>query len=176
MSFIQMLRHATAADHQAVDDRYGGFRLDDVGDYRSFLQAHARALPAVEAVLLGDTTLPTWRPRTGLLVDDLAAMAGAAPQPLAFQAWTPAARWGALYVIEGSRLGGQLLARRVPAGLPSAYLSARHLPGEWRALLAAVEAQGATESDAWRAAAVEGARACFALYGAAAVAPNEASG
>lgn len=172
MSFVQMLRLATAADHQAVDDRYGGFRLDDAADYRAFLQAHARALPAVEAVLRGDPDLPAWRPRTGLLAGDLSAIGGAMPRSLRFDAPTSAARWGALYVIEGSRLGGQLLARNVPAGLPSTYLSARHLPGEWRTLLATIEAQAAAESDTWREAAVHGARACFALYGAAA-APDD---
>lgn len=129
MSFVQMLRLATAADHQAVDDRYGGFRLDDAADYRAFLQAHARALPAVEAVLRGDPDLPAWRPRTGLL-----------------------------------------------AGLPSTYLSARHLPGEWRTLLATIEAQAAAESDTWREAAVHGARACFALYGAAAAPEDDGRG
>jgi heme oxygenase len=169
MSFVQMLRLATAADHQTVDDRYGGFRLNDAADYRSFLQAHARALPAVEAALREDAELPSWRPRTALLMDDLRAVGGEVPPPLAFDAATPATRWGALYVIEGSRLGGQLLARSVPAGLPSAYLAARHLSGEWRALLAAIEVRAGAESDAWRFAAVQGAKACFALYRDAAV-------
>ena len=85
-----------------------------------------------------------------------------------------AGRWGALYVIEGSRLGGQLLARSVPTGLPVAYLSSRHRPGEWRALLAAIEARGSEGGEAWRAAAVAGAQATFALYGEAATATRAA--
>ena len=172
MSFVQSLRAATAVDHQGVDDRFGGFVLDDVGDYRRFLLAHARALPAVEAALAadggdGDDGLPTWRARAGLLAEDLARLGAAMPLPLPF-AVGGAARWGALYVIEGSRLGGQLLARGVPAGSPLAYLAARHQSGEWRALLGAIDVRAAAADDAWRTAAIDGARATFALYGVAA--------
>ncbi|MCU6454383.1 biliverdin-producing heme oxygenase [Sphingomonas sp. A2-49] len=170
MSFVQMLRAATAVDHQRVDDRFGGFTLDDADDYRRFLLAHGRALPAVEAVLAqaGDEeALPSWRPRTALLAADLAALGQPLPVPLAFEARGPA-RWGALYVIEGSRLGGQLLARAVPAGLPASYLAARHAAGEWRALLAALDVRAAAGGAEWAAAALAGAQATFALYGRAA--------
>jgi heme oxygenase len=163
MSFVQMLRAATAADHDRVDARFGGFVLDDEADYRRFLVAHARALPAVEIALAADFGLPAWRRRTDLLASDLAGMGQAMPVPLAFAA-DGAARWGALYVIEGSRLGGQLLARGVPEGLPATYLAARHSSGEWRALLGAIETRAGTENDVWREAAVAGARATFALY------------
>ena len=175
MSFVQLLRAATAEDHQAVDVRFGGFALDDQDDYGRFLIAHARALPAVEAALRrpdadgGAAALPDWRPRTESLAADLVALNLALPAPLAFDV-AGAGRWGALYVIEGSRLGGQLLARSVPTGLPVAYLSSRHRPGEWRALLAAIEARGSEGGEAWRAAAVAGAQATFALYGEAATA------
>lgn len=163
MSFIQMLRAATAADHDLVDARFGSFVLDDAADYRCFLVAHARALPAVETALATGSELPEWRRRTDVLADDLAAMGEAMPAPLAFTL-DGAARWGALYVMEGSRLGGQLLARGVPSGLPAAYLAAQHGSGEWRALLNAIEAQAGAADAAWRDAAVAGARATFALY------------
>ncbi|GAA0671222.1 heme oxygenase [Sphingomonas insulae] len=170
MSFVQALRAATASDHDAVDAAFGSFALDDAAGYRRFLVAHGRALPTVEAMLdrAGDDDLPAWRPRSALLARDLAALGLAMPVPLALALTDGPALWGALYVIEGSRLGGQLLARSVPAALPSAYLSARHLPGEWRALLAAIEARAAASDDAWRDAAVAGARATFALYARAA--------
>lgn len=172
MPFIAMLRAATAADHDSVDARFGALRLDDAGDYRRMLRAHARALPAIEATLAEPEgeggAMPAWRARTTALRDDLAALGDAVPPPLAFVAPTDAARWGALYVAEGSRLGGQLLARTVPAGLPSAYLSARHQPGEWRALLDALEQRAARADEAWREAAIAGARATFTLYAHAA--------
>jgi heme oxygenase len=170
MSFIQQLRAETAADHDRVDSLYGGFALDDAADYRRMLTAHAAALPGVEAALAAADDLPAWRPRTALIAQDLAAMGVAMPAPAAFAAADDASRWGALYVIEGSRLGGMLLARSVPAGLPSAYLGASHQPGEWRGLLAALEARAASAGEAWRQGVLAGARACFALYAAAVLA------
>lgn len=47
----------------------------------------------------------------------------------------PAAITGALYVIEGSRLGGRFLARQVGEGLPRRYLSPGERPPSWPALL-----------------------------------------
>ena len=166
MSLVQLLRRETTADHEAVDARYGGFRLNDRGDYARFLLAHARALPAVEAALANDPVLPAWRERTTLLAADLAALDATMPACLPFAA-DDAGRWGALYVIEGSRLGGALLARSVPAGWPARYLGAKHLSGEWRGLLAALDEQGQGATEAWRSAVVDGARRTFALYGAA---------
>lgn len=164
MSFVQHLRHATAADHRTVDARYGGFRLDDTDDYRCFLMAHGRALPSIEAALAGTSGLPAWRPRSALLAGDLASLGVDLPQPLGVTLDAEAERWGALYVMEGSRLGGQLLARAVPKGLSSSYLSAVHHKGEWRALLTAIDARAIAAGEAWRAAATTGARAAFALY------------
>lgn len=169
MSFVQSLRAATASDHDQVDATFGGFALDDAAGYRRFLLAHGRALPAVEAALVGSgDALPAWRSRTADLTSDLAALGEVMPLPLHFRIANEAESWGALYVIEGSRLGGQLLARSVPAGLPSAYLSARHLSGEWRALLAGLDARAEAGDDDWRSAATAGARATFALYARAA--------
>jgi len=73
-----------------------------------------------------------------------------------------AAGWGAMYVVEGSRLGGILLSRSVPEGMPSAYLGSKHLSGEWRALLAAIDDEPA--DDAWVERAIVGAKAAFDLY------------
>jgi len=160
--FHAALRAATAADHAAVDSAYGGFDLTDPDDYASFLTAHARALPAIETALVTAGEIG-FRPRAHLLAQDLAALDLDMPAPLPIAPPTsPAARAGMLYVIEGSRLGGGLLARQVPANLPSAYLSATHLSGEWRALLARLD--GEADAAAWRAEAAESARATFALY------------
>jgi heme oxygenase len=169
MSFVQSLRAATASDHDRVDATFGSFALDDVAGYRRFLLAHGRALPAVEAALeRAGYDLPAWRTRTAALAADLAALGEIMPPPLDFTVANEAESWGALYVIEGSRLGGQVLARSVPAGRPAAYLSARHLSGEWRALLAGLDSRAAAGDDDWRRAATAGARATFALYARAA--------
>lgn len=162
---VARLRAHTAAAHDAVDAAFGAHDLTNRVDYRRFLLSHALALPAAEAAFAACTDLPSWRERTSLLAADLRELDAPIPAPLAFD--LPAgdgAAWGALYVTEGSRLGGVMLARGVPATLPSRYLSARHESGEWRALLAAIDARGAAEDDAWVDAAIAGADACFALY------------
>lgn len=165
---IDRLRRHTRPQHDIVDAAFGAYRLDDRAAYAAFLHAHARALPAVEAVLAGHQ-LPGWRMRTPLLAADLADLGGAMPPPLPFA--LPAgdgAAWGALYVIEGSRLGGTLLARGVAPDLPGRYLGARHQPGEWRTLLAAIDDEGARRPADWTDAAIAGAGACFRLYADAA--------
>ncbi|WP_203309565.1 biliverdin-producing heme oxygenase [Sphingomonas beigongshangi] len=174
MSFVATLRKATAADHDAVDAGFGVFRLDDATDYGLFLVAHAQALHVVETALAGDSTLPAWRPRAALLAADLAALGLAmpAPAPAIAPPDDPDGRWGALYVIEGSRLGGRVLAKTVPSALPTAYLAAVHEQGEWRTLLAAIDARGAASDDRARAAIIRGARQTFALFAAAALAAH----
>lgn len=168
MSAHAALRAATAPNHEAVDQAFGSFDLADAGAYGRFLTAHARALPAIEAALAGIAGVPPIRPRTPLLHADLAALGLAIPDPLPFAA--PADRataFGAAYVIEGSRLGGGMLARRVPPGLPHAYLSATHEPGEWRAFGQALDA--ASEGDpVWLDRAIAAARTVFDLYAEAA--------
>jgi heme oxygenase len=163
---VARLRAATASDHDAVDAGFGRYDLTDPREYRAFLIAHARALPAVEAWLRRISGLPAFRDRADLLAADLTALGEAMPAPMTFDPLrSAAAGWGAMYVVEGSRLGGIMLSRTVPAGMPSAYLGAKHLPGEWRELLAAIDAQSA--DDAWIAAAIAGAKAAFDLYGRA---------
>lgn len=162
MTAIDRLRAATGPDHDAVDAAFGRFDLTDRGDYAAFLTAHARALPAVEAALERFDALPMPPHRREALAADLAALGIAMPEPLPFALADADAAWGALYVTEGSRLGGIMLAGRVGAGLPSAYLSARHEKGAWRALLAAIDAAVTTPDAIDRA--VAGARATFALY------------
>lgn len=164
-STVQRLRAQTGPAHDAVDAAFGGHDLGDRAAYARFLTAHARALPAAEAVLGDRDGLPGWRRRTALLAADLGDLGVAMPEPLPFTLPDRAgADWGALYVTEGSRLGGIMLARGVPDEFPARYLSAKHLAGEWRALIAAIDAAGAAGGDAWVEGAIAGAEACFALY------------
>jgi heme oxygenase (biliverdin-IX-beta and delta-forming) len=73
-----------------------------------------------------------------------------------------AARWGALYVLEGSRLGGAYLEKRVAPGLPRTYLGARHEQGAWRRILGSLD--HADTGPAWREQALAGARATFGAF------------
>jgi heme oxygenase (biliverdin-IX-beta and delta-forming) len=52
---------------------------------------------------------------------------------------SPAQIAGALYVVEGSRLGGRFLARQLPRGFPRAYLDADQASEKWRNLLDRLE-------------------------------------
>ena len=89
------------------------------------------------------------------------------PEPLTLDlSDDDAARWGALYVTEGSRLGGVMLARQVGEGLPKAYLQSGFGPGEWRNFRDALDA--AAGDDDWIDRAVAAADLVFALYGEAA--------
>ncbi len=163
LSTVARLRAATASDHDAVDAGFGRYDLSDADDYRAFLIAHAKALPAVEAWLAAIPGLGAVRSRETALAEDLAALGEHMPAPMPFDV-TPsaAAGWGAMYVVEGSRLGGIMLSRSVPEGMPSAYLGSKHLSGEWRALLAAIDEEPA--DDAWIEQAIVGAKAAFDLY------------
>jgi heme oxygenase (biliverdin-IX-beta and delta-forming) len=168
MSAHTIVKARTAAAHARVDAAFGRFDLGHRESYVRFLQAHGRVVPAVEAAL-GQGWLPDWRPRTACLERDLAAFGHTLPLPIARALPSGAAeRFGLLYVLEGSRLGGRLLLRRVGAGLPARYLASVHRPGEWRAFTRALDARAAAEDGAWVEAMVAGALYGFALYGAAA--------
>ncbi|WP_322963095.1 hypothetical protein [Sphingomonas fuzhouensis] len=150
-----------------MDAAYGAYRLDDRESYTAFLMAHARALPVVEDWLAAHEVGFPWRSRREALAADLAALGRDMPAPLPFDLTDDdAARWGALYVTEGSRLGGVMLARQVGEGLPRAYLESGFGPGEWRDFRHALDA--AAGDDAWVDRAVAAADAVFALYGRAA--------
>lgn len=157
------LRAETRSDHDRVDAAFSRFDLTRRDGYARFLVAQARVLPAVEALLDPGGLMPGWRGRTAALRQDLRDLAIAPPASI-----TPlipdghAARWGALYVLEGSRLGGAVLARRVPDGLPAAFLGAAHRPGAWRDLLARLDALELSGPELVQA--VAGAKAVFAAF------------
>jgi heme oxygenase len=169
MSAMTMLREATGAAHEAVDAAFGAHDLASTEAYRRFLLAHGRALPAAERVMAALPFARTLPVRAPLLAADLADLGAASPAPLPF---TPgddeATLWGVLYVVEGSRLGGAMLARQVPPGVPGRYLGAIHAPGQWRAIRAALDDAAAGEDSDWTARMIAGALATFALYAEAA--------
>jgi len=140
------LRNATRRDHDRVDALFAAADLGDAPGYRRFLLAQGAAHLAVEAALdsVGaDRVLPDWpaRRRAALLLadlDDLGASAPIAATPPVIA--NDAAALGAIYVLEGSRLGGQVLKRSVATGLPTRFLGASDPPG-WRRLLAALDNQ-----------------------------------
>lgn len=164
MSAAQELRRRTASCHEAVDVAFGGYDLSDRDRYAALLTVHARALLPAEEALSRWPGLPRWRSRAQALRSDLASLSRAKPAELGFMLASEEAAWGALYVLEGSRLGNAMLSRQIGSGLPAAYMSARHEGGEWRALLQAFDTAGQQGDAEWLSRAVDGAEQTFALY------------
>lgn len=134
------LRAATAPAHAEVDAVFARFDLSSPADYRDFLAAHAEALLPVEAWLDGHApaVIADWpsRRRGHFLADDLAVLGQTLPRTQAFTGSDhPAAVMGVLYVIEGSRLGGRVLARQVPPDLPATYLTPHAEVPSWPGLM-----------------------------------------
>ena len=157
------LRRATASHHEAVDRAFSRYDLTSRTGYIDFLTAQAAAFLPVEAAIdAADTGLvDDWprRRRSHLLRQDLAALDSPAPpvrpEP-ALNLASPHAVLGAVYVLEGSRLGGSLLARQVPAGWPRQFVTAGD-SALWRSLLTMLEKGLVTDDH--RATAVTAARA-----------------
>lgn len=161
------LRLATASDHDAVDRAFSGYDLTDRSRYTRFLTAQASAFLPVEAAIDRSPAIGAiqdWRSRrrAELLRQDLSLLGVEPVEPPALAAFeTVEAVLGAVYVLEGSRLGGRMLARRVPADFPCSFLAAGN-PAQWRSLLTLLEERLATAQQ--RAMAIAAARSVFALF------------
>ena len=137
MSARFLMRNATSVLHGRVDLLFSNADLAVPHHYVSFLAAQAAAHLPVEqalddggvAAIIGD-----WpeRKRGDLIREDIAVLGE--PLPALEEAprlvGTPALL-GAAYVLEGSRLGGKILAKSVGTGLPRTYLTAEQ-PAAWR--------------------------------------------
>jgi heme oxygenase len=137
--------------------------------YRRFLHAHASVLAPIERAVGLASLWNGWAPRLHLLRSDLEALGESLPAVSVPPVGASEAElWGMLYVVEGSRLGGAVLAARVGGEMPRRYLAEKPAPGHWRLFLAALEEVGEAGSLAWRAEVVQGAHRGFALFGEAA--------
>lgn len=147
--FRRHLKQATDAHHQRVDQRFDQLDLHSNADRRIFLHSHALALSNVAPFLdrahevSGPVSfLPrVWSEQVRLLEADLRQdLAVSGDNPAVFDLPLDASHHvlGITYVIAGSRLGGQVLAKRFAAKQSGArvphYLT-RPLPqGAWRQL------------------------------------------
>jgi heme oxygenase len=172
------LRALTQAAHSRVDTAFSHLNLTDPAGYATFLQAHYAVLPACERALAASgaaSLLADWpsRVRTPALRADMAAI-GAQPgiEIAEMAALSPAAAFGAMYVLEGSRLGGAILARRLLANpdarcrAASRYL--RHGEGQhlWPSFIAALDSAPHVQAD--RHSAIASALHIFSLFETAA--------
>ncbi|MGX9961853.1 biliverdin-producing heme oxygenase [Roseomonas sp. F4] len=176
----QALRQATGAVHERLHGvpvfaRLAAGRIgpaEYVGLLRRLLGFHL----GVEAVLSGGPSLTPYgialdqRRRSPLLVADLVALRAAPVAPVAALPEPSCAGFamGCLYVLEGSTLGGQHLARALDGVLPGevgrSFLlgyGARH-GVMWRECCAAIEACGAEAGRLARM--IAGAEVTFARF------------
>ena len=142
MSVRAALRAATRAEHERVDAIFSRFDLASADGYRRFLLAQADAFLPVETALDAagaEGVVADWaaRRRGDHLRHDLRDMTVTAPELFGPETLfsDKASMLGAIYVLEGSRLGGALLKRDVPDHLPKRFLEARQDAGSWRRLL-----------------------------------------
>ena len=151
-SLRQRLKHFGADLHKQVDEAFSAFPLETRQGYGDFLRAHGRAILSLERTLENngvEALIDDWpqRRRSEAVLADLRALGIAveAPRgmpPIAGAGWC----WGALYVLEGSRLGARLLLQRLQAAQPAAparYLSHGLADGLWPRFLRFFEAQAA---------------------------------
>jgi heme oxygenase len=119
---LPALRAATRAPHARIDRIVNLRQLADAQHYGRVLQGLAGFLPPCEAAIA--TALPpgwhAWlrlRSRRPFLQQDLRALGLPTSAPPAILPRLPsaAAAWGAVYVIEGSALGGQVITRSLAA-------------------------------------------------------------
>lgn len=129
-SLLETLRTGTGLLHVALEKRLPFFSGQlDTGWYRRLLQAYYGFYQPMEAALYGSDLIPDGydaasRKKTPTLINDLYALGlsehalSALPLCTRLPALdTPAACLGALYVLEGATLGGQVLRREMAGRL-----------------------------------------------------------
>jgi len=161
------LKAATAAAHERLDACMSRYDLGCRVDYGAFLQAQARAFIGVEAALdaaCADTYLPDWRERrrSDALRADLGLLGLDVPEPALVPTFREEAEvLGAVYVLEGSRLGAAVLVCSVADEMPKSFLSSGN-PAAWRALTSVLDER--LSSPELLDTAVEGACSVFAVF------------
>lgn len=144
MSARAYLRAITRDAHDRVDLRFSAFDLSTADDYGEFLAAQASAFIPIEEALDragAAELLSDWpeRRRSHALKSDLAALDRELPDAACAPDYTDeAAIWGGIYVLEGSRLGGNVLRKSVAADLPKSFLASPE-KGSWPSFVATLE-------------------------------------
>ncbi|HZF76324.1 MAG TPA: biliverdin-producing heme oxygenase [Acetobacteraceae bacterium] len=171
------LREGTAAAHARAEmGMWPESATSDPATYARWLSRHLGLIAPFEVVIethaaflaaLGADPLP--RARRGLLRRDLAMLGMPEECPAPAPPLTGAEALGALYVLEGSRLGGRVLLRRVEDKMPglaaTAFLAgADAVPGAWRALRGALDGFGEHAGPEAVAAVLRGADATFQAF------------
>lgn len=175
MSARFLLRDETRAAHEALDAHFSRLDLSDEADYRAFLTAHAAAFIPVEQALEkagAGEIFPQWPAmrRGHLLREDLAELGRVLPPADSAPVIdTQAEIVGALYVLEGSRLGGNVLRGQVGKDFPIRFLS-QNAALRWPDFVTEIERM--LEGDVDRSQAVASANRIFDYFLRAALADD----
>lgn len=170
MTARSILRSETRRDHERVDAIFSKLDLADPLQYRRFLAAQAGPFLAVEEALdragIGKL-VEDWpaRRRSIFLQADLDELGLSATAETPPSLPDTASQLGALYVLEGSRLGGAVLKRDLPLSSPRRFLDAKAPKGSWPKLLEILEEH--LYGSERIGLAVEAAKAVFARFEAA---------
>ncbi len=161
------LKAATDDIHRELDERLSRLDLASTADYRRFLGFHAQTIPPFEEALAAagaSRLIDDWEAgrRSAAIETDLSALGEPMPAPIAVPPIRGTAELlGTAYVLEGSRLGGRVLKRRVGNGLPSSFLGhSSHAP--WSAVVATLDRH--LYSDELVGEAKAAARHCFGMF------------
>jgi heme oxygenase len=171
-----LLREKTAAAHACLDLSIQTVELRSAPQYCHFLEAHAEALLPLEATLVQSGVrrlFPDWdeRVRSQALLEDIARLGGVVRPFEELEPLDDAGMLGAMYVLEGSRLGAAVLLDIVlqsPDPIvrnATGYLSHGAQKRLWPSFLAILERCGTTLNDV--NATVDAARHAFAIFEAA---------
>ena len=157
------LRVGTRQDHAQIDQLLSTLDLQSPTDYRRFLHIHFEALTQ----LAGHTPPGDGADMAALLSclhSDLGHYEpGRTFAPASAPQGSPGRQLGVAYVIRGSRLGAQVLIRRLAAAAPRAYLACRPTSA-WPDFLLRLEAFSGTQPPAGAQAVLEGAQWAFSVF------------
>ena len=154
----EWLAAQTAALHAELDETGGTFDLDDEAGRNALLAFFARGVIQVEGALDLIGAERFWPDYVARRRRHMLPAADVEVRPL-FS--SEAAAWGAFYVLEGSRLGAKVLARRSPILAAHPYFRSG-LKGEWPDFLRMLAAADDRIGD--RPAMSEGAVAAFSTF------------
>jgi heme oxygenase len=168
---LERLRAATREQHADLDATVGKEMALSTASYARFLSASLRAVCALEGGVERTLGAAHHAVREALLRSDLAALGVSAPASCAAaDPRTKASAFGAAYVLEGSALGGVVLAETVRHSLgpevQTAYLRLRggETAARWRWFLSELEAFGKLASERAQGDSCEAAIAGFEIY------------
>lgn len=177
---LSRLRRETADLHAAVEEAAGlPQSVRSREDYSALLMQLLRFHASAESALGKRVWRARWAGlgidlrryrRTALLVDDLTAMGACVPcpvEPAPFVVATFPAALGCLYVVEGSALGGRVIApalrHRLGEVSTSFFDSAgRDHPRPWRVLRGVLQRYRGSQPD--QDDVIDGARATFVAF------------